>query len=323
MMRVNRCHLTGAFFCGLILACSDLCVPGARAQIADDPQCYVTAFPGRWCNEDERGVVALRWSFQSWGFGGLAWPRGDPNAVASDCQDGKETSDADIVRCAVYWAVDQWNRYTGIVRPHPSREGELGAIYPIHFQPEPAPPGQGDVRISGSPDLDGLAECAWSQTGASVDVGDANPLGVTILGVEITFDSSRTWTVEEARSTALHELGHALGLGHAPEECGWMMSEPKPRDLMDLNDAGNSIGLQCLYGRGPEIRDTCVVEGRRVEVTKERRDCTGGVCAVEYVEPIACPTDCTGLVCPDPSPTNSPFPAPTNCRRTDVRSTAF
>lgn len=87
--------------------------------------------------------------------------------------------------------------------------------------------------------------------GPSGAVAHTGPVGAATY---VHFDADRAWTGDGAtatslHATALHELGHALGLGHVATQGSVMHSEPeRPTAPADSDLAG----LQSLYGGGDD-----------------------------------------------------------------------
>ena len=87
--------------------------------------------------------------------------------------------------------------------------------------------------------------------GASGAVAHTGPVGAATY---VHFDADRAWTQDGAtasslHATALHELGHALGLGHVSAKTSVMHSDPdRPTALASADLAG----LQSLYGGGDD-----------------------------------------------------------------------
>ncbi|EAW19227.1 matrix metalloproteinase [Aspergillus fischeri NRRL 181] len=75
------------------------------------------------------------------------------------------------------------------------------------------------------------------------------PSGGTLAG-QIHFDEDELWTATGLRNAALHEIGHALGLNHSPDNLSVMSAfvntlAIKPLTMDDI------VGVQSLYGQRP------------------------------------------------------------------------
>jgi hypothetical protein len=70
------------------------------------------------------------------------------------------------------------------------------------------------------------------------------PYGGTNAG-SLHFDEDEGWTVEYAMRVAIHEFGHALGLGHSDERDSIMFPYLGPRTALHQDDIN---GIQSLYG---------------------------------------------------------------------------
>ncbi len=80
--------------------------------------------------------------------------------------------------------------------------------------------------------------------GASTAVAHTGPVGRDSF---VHFDAARPWTAATLQRTALHELGHALGLGHSPCADAVMTTGNAVPDQLGPADRD---GLHSLYGGG-------------------------------------------------------------------------
>lgn len=78
--------------------------------------------------------------------------------------------------------------------------------------------------------------------GPGVDVAHSGPVAP---GTFIHFDLGRTWTEASVFGTALHELGHVLGLGHSEAPEAVMSTNPTRPVELSLHDLA---GVHSLYG---------------------------------------------------------------------------
>jgi hypothetical protein len=105
-------------------------------------------------------------------------------------------------------------------------------------------PGMGDIRFG-----------AYSYSTAYLGEGFMPPpLNNYSIAGDIDFNSAKTWnngTTYDLQTVALHEVGHALGLGHStdPNSVMWPTYSGVRRSL----DADDIAGIQAIYGaRAPD-----------------------------------------------------------------------
>jgi predicted Zn-dependent protease len=105
-------------------------------------------------------------------------------------------------------------------------------------------PGMGDIRFG-----------AYSYSAAYLGEGFMPPpLNNYSIAGDIDFNSAKTWNngyTYDLQTVALHEIGHALGLGHStdPQSVMW----PAYRGVRQSPDADDIAGIQAIYGaRAPD-----------------------------------------------------------------------
>jgi hypothetical protein len=114
---------------------------------------------------------------------------------------------------------------------------------------------------------------SWSRAGSSdnpagrfgrdTSVAATGPVGP---GCAIVFDAGRTWSESSGSGASLfqaavHEIGHALGLGHVEEPSAVL--HPQRENGRTQLSPGDLAGLQSLYGGGSEGPGDLVIEGAR------------------------------------------------------------
>lgn len=85
-----------------------------------------------------------------------------------------------------------------------------------------APPPGVTLSIGFAPQAPGIAGTGGPTIGA----------GAFALAGEVHLDSQKSWEASEAMTVLLHEIGHALGLGHP-------LPPPAPNPLNEIMDSGN------------------------------------------------------------------------------------
>ncbi len=139
------------------------------------------------------------------------------------------SADAEIFRSAVERAMGPW-RTTGLVDFSSAEQNQ-------------AP----DVTFAWRRDAHGSCE----PFGSSTAVAHSGPVAT---GTFVHFDAGRTWSEDGATGvslfhTALHEIGHVLGLGHSVASDALMRPDFSQRST--LSDSERS-GIHSLYGGGED-----------------------------------------------------------------------
>ena len=108
--------------------------------------------------------------------------------------------------------------------------------------------GKGDIRL-GAEHIDGINGVLAHAKGSAYAV---NPRWAV---AEIHFDTAENWTIGSAGvdiySIALHEIGHALGLGHSNVADAVMKATFNPNGNFNGLSSDDIIGIQYLYGANP------------------------------------------------------------------------
>ncbi len=155
----------------------------------------------------------------------------DPRAIRVRVDSERSPIDGEVFLRAVERASAVWNA-TGVIGLHPAKDEE-----------------KADVTLSFRRGHHGACE----PFGPSTDVAHAGP---TAPGTFIHFDAARSWSengeLDQSVSlfhTALHELGHVLGLGHSDALLAVMSSDRRRPGALSAHDLA---GLHSLYGGGTD-----------------------------------------------------------------------
>ena len=81
--------------------------------------------------------------------------------------------------------------------------------------------------------------------GGTLAIAHSRYIGSRITEVEIGFDSADSWTLPEFKETALHEIGHSIGLGHVNDRTVIMHSSSRVGPELKTGDIE---GAQFIYG---------------------------------------------------------------------------
>jgi len=149
------------------------------------------------------------------------WP--DGVAISYRIETANSPIPTDLLVQAIERAAGAWNA-TGIVTFHPAAVDEKTA----------------DVTLSWRRGHHG----ACQPFGTGADVAHSGPVKP---GTFIHFDLGRTWSDASVFGTALHELGHVLGLGHSEAPDAVMSTNPDRPTELSWHDLA---GLHSLYGGG-------------------------------------------------------------------------
>jgi hypothetical protein len=202
-----------------------------------EPQGYVLT-GGKWAQPGGLGSpVRITYSFNNLLDGGLKQLNG-------------QSLPASIIRASVEEALWLWSRYAPLhfeevvdqgTNPPPRSSYPNGQFGQIRFH---------HVYING-PDIPGQQPIAKAQAYYPVTSGN--------LGGDVYYDNSDPWGVSGTLSTpdvlgaTIHELGHALGLGHSSSSAAnmyWIFTRyngPGTNGALNIDDIN---GIRAVYGSG-------------------------------------------------------------------------
>ncbi|HWE35022.1 MAG TPA: matrixin family metalloprotease, partial [Isosphaeraceae bacterium] len=140
---------------------------------------------------------------------------------------------------AIANAAAVWQQVTGInLEPVPDNGAALGS-----GPDQQGDPNHGDIRIAATPM--GAGTLAMTFAPPPINGGD--------LAGDIVFNTVEPWTTNggtyDLETVAIHELGHALGMGHSAIASAVMYASYNgPKQALTLDD---TLGIQSLYGPQP------------------------------------------------------------------------
>lgn len=125
-----------------------------------------------------------------------------------------------------------------------------------------------------------LGEASWHAT-------SVNNINYSISGAEIRFDSAENWstnkntttagTLSNFYTTALHEIGHTLGLGHTDDKSQIMYAFAT--DQLKLN-TGDIAGVQALYGAA-SVKNFIATNGNDTFTLTASNDIIDGLAGID------------------------------------------